>query len=124
VETYRQGLEKVDNLNARTVLQANLDSHAARAEALRRHVRQLGGEPAADSGAWGTFAAAVEGGAKLFGQSSAVAALEEGEDHGLKDYQRDLDELSPDARKLVANELLPAQRRTHDTLSRLKKIMA
>jgi hypothetical protein len=54
----------------------------------------------------------------------AVNALEEGEDHGLKDYRKDLDDLDPADRALVEGQLLPAQQQTHDRLSALKKRMA
>ena len=36
---------------------------------------------------WGTFAKAVEGTAKLLGNTAALKALKEGEEHGLKDYE-------------------------------------
>ena len=73
-----------------------------------------------DSGSWGAFARLVEGGAKTFGEKAAVAALEEGEDHGLKLYRDDLTKLDPASRQLVETDLLPAQERTHQSLSTLK----
>lgn len=123
VETYKQALEKVDHSMAESVLQENVSSHESRVQVLRSEIRRLGGEPADGSGPWGAFAKAVEGGAKLFGESAAVAALEEGEDHGLNDYQGDLHELSAGARQMVASKLLAEQRKTHGALSRLKEIM-
>lgn len=53
-----------------------------------------------------------------------MAVLEEGEDHGLRDYRDDLDRLDAETRQFVELELLPAQRRTHDQLSALKRAMA
>jgi len=123
VETYEQALEKVDSPSARSILERNHGSHAQRARTLREEIRKAGGEPADSSGIWGTFAKAIEGGAKLFGSSAAVAALEEGEDHGLADYRRDLSELSPEHRAFVSRQLLPEQQKTHDSLAALKKIM-
>lgn len=123
VETYKQAIEKVDHSTAEKILRANLSSHEQRAQELRSEIARLGGDPADGSGAWGTFAKAVQGGAKLFGESAAVSALEEGEDHGLNDYRGDLNELSPAARQMVASKLLPEQQRTHSSLSRLKEIM-
>jgi hypothetical protein len=68
------------------------------------------------------FAKAVEGTAKLFGEKSAIAALEEGEDHGLKDYKKELDdnELDLTARSVLTSRLLPQQQVTHDRMSALK----
>ena len=57
----------------------------------------------------------------MLGEKTAISALEEGEDHGLHDYQDDLDKLDADARQIVVTELLPEQQRTHQALSTLKK---
>lgn len=126
VETYTQALKKVDqreHAQAARVLTDNLASHEARVRDLRAEVARLGGEPADGSGAWGAFAKAIEGGAAIFGDSAAVSALEEGEDHGLKDYRGDLEDLSPAARQFVAAKLLPEQTKTHRATSTLKKMM-
>ena len=124
VETYEQALTKADSPRTEAILRANKDSHAARATALNTAIRGAGGEPAESSGVWGAFAKATAGGAKLFGETAAVAALEEGEDHGLKEYRSDLDDLSPAAKTLVTTKLLPEQQRTHDALSGLKQAMS
>jgi hypothetical protein len=82
---------------------------------------QMGGTPADSSGAWGTFAKFVEGSAVSFGEKAALQALEQGEDHGLNDYRRDLSELDEESRSFVESEILPAQEQTHRMLSRLKR---
>ena len=89
---------------------------------LVQRIAMLGGEPARSSGAWGAFAKLAEGGARIFGTDAAIAALEEGEDHGKKDYARDLDDLSYPTRQFVQVELVPEQTWTHDALSALKKM--
>ncbi len=122
VETYKMALDKLDDgSEARADIQANLASHEARVSALCDAIRAAGGEPAEGAGLWGVFAKAVEGTAKILGDKATVAALEEGEDHGLKDYQRDLDDVDPIYRDMVMSRLLPQQRATHDRLSALKK---
>ena len=119
VETYQLALEKIDQISTvRDELLVNLKSHQDRVMILQEQIRVLGGEPATSSGPWGTFAKIVEKSAKVLGEKAAVAALEEGEDHGLKDYKRDIDDL--DAKRMVADKLLPAQQQTHDRLSALK----
>lgn len=122
VETYEQALDKAESPGAKNVLRENKASHAARADLLRDEIHKLGGEPSNGSGAWGSFAKAVAGGAKLFGESAAISALEEGEDHGLKMYRDD--DVSATARPFVTTKLLPEQRRTHDSMARLKKLEA
>ena len=126
VETYQLALEKIDHISTtRDELLVNLKSHQDRVMMLQDAIRMLGGEPATSSGPWGTFAKAVETSAKAFGEKAAISALEEGEDHGLKDYKRELkdDDLDAESRRFVTDKLLPAQQATHDRLSTLKHRM-
>jgi len=124
VETYQQAIEKLEAFStSRDQLLVNLKSHQDRVMMLRDAVVALGGTPADGSGPWGAFAKVVEGGAKAFGEKAAVAALEEGEDHGLADYKRGLDDLDPQSRTLVMSKLLPEQELTHKRLSNVKHRM-
>jgi ribosomal protein L13 len=80
----------------------------------------MGVEPAKDSGVWGAFAKLIQEGAKLFGDKTAVAVLEEGEDHTLRDYRKLVEE--PD--EVIQNtirELLPKQEGTHEIMATLKR---
>jgi uncharacterized protein (TIGR02284 family) len=124
VETYRQALEKVNQPQVRTQLQDCLQSHAQRVNALSDQIRTLGGSPATSSGVWGSFAKAVEAGAKTFGESAAIAALEEGEDHGRNDYRRDVSKLDPSTKQFIQSSIIPEQQRTHDAMSALKKTLS
>lgn len=124
VETYRQALEKVERPQVRTQLQNCMQSHAQRVTALSDQILTLGGSPATGSGVWGSFAKIVEGGAKAFGESAAIAALEEGEDHGRNDYRRDLDKLDARTKQFIQASIMPEQQRTHDTMSTLKKTLS
>jgi hypothetical protein len=124
VETYQQAIEKLEAFStSRDQLLVNLKSHQDRVMMLRDAIVQLGGTPADGSGPWGAFAKVVEGGAKVFGEKAAVAALEEGEDHGLADYKRGLEDLDPTSRTLVMSKLLPEQELTHKRLSNVKHRM-
>lgn len=121
VETYQMALDKLEKTStARDELLANLKSHQDRVMALQDAIVAAGGTPAKSSGPWGTFAKAVEGTAKTLGDKAAVSALEEGEDHGLKDYRNDLNKLDPTCRDIVAR-MIPQQQLTHDRLSALKR---
>jgi uncharacterized protein (TIGR02284 family) len=120
VETYAQAIEKVEAPRIRADLQECQASHQERATQLRDYITRLGAEPSDGSGVWGGFAKLVEGGAKAFGEAAALSALEEGEDHGRNDYQRELDDLSAEARLFVQSQLLPEQQRTHAMMSTLK----
>ncbi len=123
VETYQMAIDKLDEDSvARDELLVNLQSHQDRVMLLTDMITDLGGEPARGSGPWGVFAKSVEAGAKVFGEKAAIAALEEGEDHGIDDYEAEIreDDLDPESRTLVVNQLLPMQRQTHDRMSALK----
>jgi uncharacterized protein (TIGR02284 family) len=120
-ETYRQAIAKLRDKPEASTLTDCLRSHEQRVSLLSSEIRRRGGEPAQGSGIWGTFAKLVEGGAKLFGTQAAIAALEEGEDHGRDDYKRDAPKLEPDARAFIQQQILPEQLRTHQMMSTLKK---
>ena len=121
VETYIQAIERVGREDP--IVASELDtcrqSHQRRVMALSEEVRRLGGNPSNSSGVWGGFAKLVEGGAKAFGKSAAIKALEQGEDHGRDDYKRGLSDLDPMERSFVEIQLLPEQLRTHEVVSRL-----
>ena len=125
VETYKQALDRLATSSFAVDLTENKRSHEQRVEMLRNQIVRLGGSPSDSSGPWGGFAKLVEAGAKLFGERSAIAALEEGEDHGLKLYRNnsDVTRLDLATRDFVERSLLPEQERTHRTTSRLKHSM-
>jgi len=113
-ETYRSALEKVGDEPSVVgvgLLRQIQEEHSRSAEALRDRIRELGGEPADSSGAWGAWAKMTQGVSTLFGQVSALKALKEGEEHGLKDYEEGIDELDLTSAQLVQNQFIPAQER-------------
>jgi hypothetical protein len=120
VETYRLALRAMSSFQGEAQLVECMRSHEERVRILREQIQRLGGVADKTSGAWGTFASLIEDGAAALGQKAAVAALEEGEDHGLKDYRTDLPKLAPEIRTIVERSVLPAQVETHRTLSTLK----
>jgi hypothetical protein len=125
VETYRMALEKLEPTSiARSEVEACMLSHQQRVTLLREAIVTAGGTPSESSGPWGVFAKVVEGGARMMGDKAAVAALEEGEDHGLKDYKSDVNDLDMSARSLITGRIAPEQQRTHDRMSSLKKRLA
>ena len=120
VETYRLATKHIETPVAKTEVEACLHDHEARVASLKERIEKLGGSPASGSGVWGIFAKVVQAGADLLGEKRAIDALEEGEDHGLADYNRDVEKLHGEARTFVRMQLLPAQKQTHSRLSRLK----
>lgn len=123
-ETYRLALERLEQTEFRGSLVQCSRSHEERARLLTEAILGRGGEPADSSGAWGSLVRMIERSASAISEKAAVAALEEGEDHGRDDYLRDLDHLEPSARQLIEFAILPEQRRTHDTIKAVKRSMA
>ena len=121
VETYRQAIEKIKDPAIRSQLQTCEQDHEKRIELLRERITSLGGKPDQSSGAWGVWAKVLQGGGDLLGEKTALSTLEQGEDHGLNDYRKDLDALDGDTRSWVESNILPKAEQTHGTLSTLKR---
>jgi uncharacterized protein (TIGR02284 family) len=121
VETYEQALDKLSATKGAADLHRIRQEHQHAADTLRAHVQQQGGKAERGSGAWGMFAKAVEGTAKLFGNDAALKALKEGEEHGVKKYERALADksLPPDSQSLIASFLLPQTEAHVPVLDRL-----
>jgi uncharacterized protein (TIGR02284 family) len=121
-ETYQQALAKVgDSGPGSAELRQIHVEHREAANTLREHVRKHGGTPDHGSGAWGVFAKAVEGTAKLFGNAAALKALKEGEERGIKDYENALNDatLPADCQTLIRTQLLPQTQSHIPVLDRL-----
>ena len=124
-ETYRMAIDKIAD-SEQLAAAANLgllrdiqEEHGRAAQALRDRIREIGGEASDSSGAWGAWAKFTQGTANLFGDSSSLKALKEGEEHGLKDYRAGLDSIDMISSQLVDNQLIPAQQRHINLLDQL-----
>jgi len=120
-ETYQQALGKVGDEPGASQLRDIHKDHREFANTLRQEVHKHGGKPDQDSGAWGTWAKMIEGAAKLLGDTAALKALKEGEEHGAKQYEEALagKDLPADCRTLVQSQLLPQTRSHVATLDRV-----
>jgi uncharacterized protein (TIGR02284 family) len=108
-ETYQQALAQVGTEPGAEDLRRVHQEHREAANRLRQYVRDFGGEPSQGSQTWGAFANAVEGVAKLFGNSSALKALKAGEERGAGTYQEALtnEHLPPEFIGFLRDTLLP-----------------
>ncbi len=120
-ETYQQALDKMKSEPGAAELSRIHVEHREAANTIRQHVHEVGGQPDKGSGAWGTWAKAVEGTAKLFGTTAALKALKEGEEHGIKEYEKALadEELPAVCKTLIRTQLLPQTQAHIPTLDRL-----
>ena len=120
-ETYQQALDKLGDQSGAAELRRLHAEHREAANTLRQHIHRHGGQPHQGSGAWGAFAKAVTGTAKLLGNTAALKALKEGEESGISSYEDALedDDLPADCRDLVRNTLLPQTQAHVPVLDRL-----
>jgi hypothetical protein len=123
-ETYQQALDKFRE-EGKTVESENLmpiyEDHEEAVSTLQNQIRELGATPSEDSGAWGSWAKIVQGGANLMGKQAALKALQEGERSGVEDYEEALQdpELPSNVRSIIETRLLPAQQSHIRILDRL-----
>ena len=122
VETYRQAIDRVKDLVVKEQLEELELSHRQRVQILSTFISDQGAEPVHDSWAmWEDFTRLLEDGPPA--DRAAVAALEEGEDRGLRDYMAAMEQLDPKSRAFVEESLLPAQERSHDSVLLLKETL-
>jgi hypothetical protein len=122
VETYEKAIEQVFEEPASTRVRAIHADHVQAVYALRERLGIYTDQVVTSSGAWGTFATAVETAANLLGHGPALRVLQEGEQHGIRRYEDALEQRAVDAKtKLVIREqLLPRCREHAETLLRLR----
>ena len=125
VETYRQALEKFPDPAEATVLEEVLETHRRHVHKLQEHVRSMNGSPSHESGAWGDFARAVEGTAKMLGESAALQALIAGEKHGIGEYEDALNDpaVMLTIQQIIRSEFLPDLQRNVGRLDTLKRTL-
>lgn len=126
IETYEQALEKFKGQVASLELIRIRDQHRNSATTLRSQIITHGGKPSESSGVWGTFAQAVTGAAKLLGPETALAALRQGEEHGVNDYQSafENESIAEECRKIIKMVLLPRCKEHVATLDKLSANLA
>ena len=120
VETYHQVLGHIRHTGLFTRLQACLQSHQRRIQLLEQRLEALGKPTSPKEGRGTGFARVTQSGVENLREGAAVEALAEGESYELRDYELGLEDLDEESRRYVEEELLPAQRWTHDTVHQLK----
>jgi len=123
VETYRMAVDKAegDRVTEIASLREIEREHGEHAQKLRAEIRRLGGEADDSSGAWGAWAKTVQGVSSLFGDTSALKALKEGEEHGLKDYEEAAKDVDEASRALFMTRMIPSQERHIATLDAMMR---
>ena len=124
IETYDLAVEKHSGATATEELRRICEDHSRSANLLSANVREMGGEPDQDSGAWGLLATAVQATANLFGEDSAIDSLRKGEVAGRNDYQEALldDDVMAESKLMIREELLPPVIEHIATLDKLEHV--
>jgi uncharacterized protein (TIGR02284 family) len=123
VETYNQAIDRFGSEPGADDLKRLRTDHQDAVALLKDLVMKAGGSPATSSGAWGDFAKAIEGGAKLFGNDAAFSALKQGEEHGVSEYESALkdEDLTESDKSAIRDRLLPKVREHAGVLDNLRK---
>ncbi len=123
VETYKQALAKLGDAPGALELRRIEAEHRQAVHLLRQQLKRRDGAPDTNSGAWGVWASAVEGTAKLLGNAVALKALKQGEEYGAASYEKALEDenLDDECKMLLTSTLLP-QTRAHVPI--LEKLIA
>jgi hypothetical protein len=121
VESYDRALHRFEDSHILSDLQTIREEHAQAQNLLREKVVELGGEPAAPTGPWGACAAALSEESNDLGPATALAALRQGEEHSLNEFEDTLrhDDLNGDFKNLIRSKLLPTGRKHVAELNRL-----
>ena len=119
VEAYNQVLEKVDNDPEILRLEEFRDQHLHAVNYWQRQAKREGKIPEKSSSVWGTVVEAFVGASKLLGNDTALKALKAGEEHGLKNYEKLLDDrnLTPMQKKEISESFIPRQQSHIDSIN-------
>ena len=123
-ETYRQAIDRIGSDPAVSELRTLESEHRQAVQALEKRLRSFNEVPSGSSGPWGAWAKTVQGTANVLGRDVALKSLKEGEEHGIKDYERAArdQDLDPETRTFVESTLLPRQRTHVQKLDSLMKM--
>jgi len=125
VSAYDIALEKIEPTHTEA-LRTCRKSHDQRCKMLTDRVRACGGEPSEGPGVWGAVTDTLTTSAKMLGENRIIGILEEGEDHGNKEYTKALDDDKADAATLtwIRDRVFVDQLRTHNIMSSLQRSAA
>jgi len=123
VETYNLALAKLPSEMPSSELSRIHTEHANAVTLLEQNVRSMGGQPDQESGAWGSFANAVQGTANMLGARAALESLQTGEKTGQRDYEAALEdeEVMPECKEMIRSNLLPFTIQHIETLEHLQR---
>lgn len=122
VKSYTTVLKDIKDAKERTKLEAIKKDHENAVSKLKSFSPADVLEDTKTAGAWGTFATAWTGGAKLMGNEAALKALTQGEEHGISEYKEALadDNIKTELKQMIKTQFLPKQ---EEHLKTIKELM-
>ncbi len=124
VEAYESIIDKIDSKPELERLNEMLKNHRSNVTYFKKMALKQNELPEYDSGIWGTVVSLFVGSAKLFGNTAALKSLKEGEEHGLKEYQKLLenDEVPMHVKSYVRDKIMPTLHMNINSISAMMKI--
>jgi hypothetical protein len=121
IETYDRAINKLEDQHVLADLQAIREEHLLAETLLREVVLELGGEPVDASEPWSACSAAITGAEKVIGPATALAALKQGEEHSINEFEDSLkhENMNVESKNLIRSNLLPTSRKHVAELNRL-----
>lgn len=119
VKAYDQVISKIKDEAEAKKLKMIKESHVTAIEKLKSYGSKDVQEDTKSAGAWGTFAKVYTGGASLLGDKTALKALKQGEEHGVREYKEALndDSIKPELKEVIRTQFLPKQEEHIKTLN-------
>lgn len=120
VQSYDKIINSVKDKGELRTLRSMREDHAKAVSRLKSHASKDVLEDTETVGPWGTFAKSWVGGAKIFGDKTAMAALKQGEEHGIEEYKEALedDNVPAEVKRIIRKDLLPKQEAHVKTINR------
>lgn len=121
VKSYNQILEDLQDQQEKIKLEKIKADHEMAVVKLKSYATKDVKEDTKTTGAWGTFAQAWTGGAKLMGNRVALKALAQGEKHGINEYKEALKDknIKPELKELIRTQFIPKQEEHLNTINSL-----
>ncbi len=124
VEAYESIIEKIDSKPELERLNEMLKNHRSNVNYFKKMALKHNELPDYDSGVWGTVVSLFVGSAKLFGNTAALKSLKEGEEHGVKEYQKliENDDVPRHVKSHVRDEIMPTLRMNINSIDAMMKM--
>lgn len=123
-EAYRQVMESLNKDPEAQRLRTFLEDHNKAVDYWKSQVSNDRSVEKNGSGVWGKAVKTFVGASKLFGNSSALTALREGEEYGLSEYKDLLEseDITTQQKEEIRSRFIPQQEKHIDSLNAMIKL--